>query len=89
MSRIRRIVRTTREAMQQVENAFTPIASFKPHQVLRFDWFGDPDFSRMWAAPIQSFGAWKMGPRIDVYRRADAPAAPEGTAVGQATGSRN
>jgi hypothetical protein len=71
-------------AMQRVEEAFTLVASFRPNPVLRFVWFGNPDFSRMWAAPIQSFGAWKMGPRIDVYRRADtrvAPCSGVGTAV--------
>jgi hypothetical protein len=59
-------------AMQRVGEAYTLVASFRPNPVLRYVWFGNPDFSRMRAAPIQSFGTWKMGPRIDVYRRADA-----------------
>ncbi len=66
---IQPLIRSRQEAMRRVQEEFTEIFSVSPVPDLRFDWFDNPDYWRLWSAPLENYDQWRLGPVIRVYRR--------------------
>ncbi len=68
-AKMQREVPTRQAWLRRLKKDFTEEYSVLPFPKIRFDWWDNPDYWRLWEVPFTSYRQWIGGPNIKVYRR--------------------